>query len=253
MPRLSGLLMYRTISTGHSSRLSRSIRSWSGRRFLAKSRSDFKLKFKVFLVIIDGASLLLRRFLRPKPVLFPGSCLSTRARTPGCQRRFPRPPPESRGTDPSTMMSANTPVGDCAVSPPANGTRYSAASRSNPRMNRSTQLCAKSPGSAKDRNTASGSPPIAAISLNPRVKHRCPTDSGGCHSRRKWTPSRLKSVVTSSSCPAGGRKTAQSSPIPLIMPVRRDLAASARLRTRAINCLSGRGTHQLYSAKAADS
>src|SRR5271157_5788963 len=57
MPSLSGLLMYRTISTGHSSRSSNAISSSSGRRFLAKSRSDFKLRFSVFFVIIGGASL----------------------------------------------------------------------------------------------------------------------------------------------------------------------------------------------------
>src|SRR5271165_1417242 len=57
MPSLSGLLMYRTISTGHSSRSSSAINSSSGRRFLAKSRSDFKLRFSVFFVIIGGASL----------------------------------------------------------------------------------------------------------------------------------------------------------------------------------------------------
>src|SRR5271165_1989926 len=61
MPSLSGLLMYRTISTGHSSRSSSAINSSSGRRFLAKSRSDFKLRFSVFFVIIGGASLFLNR------------------------------------------------------------------------------------------------------------------------------------------------------------------------------------------------
>ena len=57
MPSLSGLHMCRTISTGHSSRSSSSISSSSGSRFLAKSRSDFKLRFNVFLVIIAGTSL----------------------------------------------------------------------------------------------------------------------------------------------------------------------------------------------------
>ena len=57
MPSLSGLLMYRTISTGHSSRSSSAMSSSSGRRFLAKSRSDFKLSCRVFLVIMAGASL----------------------------------------------------------------------------------------------------------------------------------------------------------------------------------------------------
>ena len=39
-------------------------------------------------------------------------------------------------------------------------------------------------------------PPMAAMSLNPRVRQRWPADSGVCQSRRKWIPSRLKSVVT---------------------------------------------------------
>src|ERR1035437_230309 len=58
MPSLSGLLICRMISSGHSSRSSNAISSSSGRRFFAKSRSDFKLNCNVFLVIIDGASLL---------------------------------------------------------------------------------------------------------------------------------------------------------------------------------------------------
>src|SRR3974390_1134525 len=61
MPSLSGLLMYRTISSGHSSRSSNAISSSSGKRFLAKSRSDFKLRFNVFFAIIGGASLFLDR------------------------------------------------------------------------------------------------------------------------------------------------------------------------------------------------
>src|ERR1035441_5462990 len=58
MPSLSGLLICRMISSGHSSRSSNAISSSSGRRFFAKSRSDFKLNCNVFLVIIVGASLL---------------------------------------------------------------------------------------------------------------------------------------------------------------------------------------------------
>src|ERR1017187_5536529 len=57
MPNLSGSLMCLIISTGHSSRSSNAISSSSGRRFFAKSRSDFKLSCNVFLVIIVGASL----------------------------------------------------------------------------------------------------------------------------------------------------------------------------------------------------
>src|ERR1019366_9296715 len=57
MPSLSGSDICRTISTGHSSRSSNAISSSSGRRFFAKSRSDFKLSCNVFLVIIVGTSL----------------------------------------------------------------------------------------------------------------------------------------------------------------------------------------------------
>jgi len=56
---------------------------------------------------------------------------------------------------------------------------------------------------------------MAAMSLRPRARQRCATDSGGCQSRRKWIPSRVKSVVTRQSFPAGNRSTAQSSPIPV--------------------------------------
>src|ERR1017187_3471973 len=59
MPSLSGLHMCRTTSIGHSSRASRSISSWSGRRFLANSRNDFRLSFNVLLVIIFYSSLRL--------------------------------------------------------------------------------------------------------------------------------------------------------------------------------------------------
>src|ERR1051326_7410693 len=44
--------MWRTISTGHSSFSSSSMRISSGRRFLAKSRNDFKLNLRVFGAII---------------------------------------------------------------------------------------------------------------------------------------------------------------------------------------------------------
>src|SRR5271169_3002629 len=57
MPNLSGLHMSRTISIGHSSRSSRSIRTSSGRRFLANSLRDFKLSFSVFDASMDKSSL----------------------------------------------------------------------------------------------------------------------------------------------------------------------------------------------------
>src|ERR1035438_800514 len=56
MPNLSGLHMCRTISSGHSSLASRSIRTSSVNRFLPKSLSDFKLNFNVFAVIIGLVS-----------------------------------------------------------------------------------------------------------------------------------------------------------------------------------------------------
>src|SRR5271166_4298421 len=57
MPSLSGLHMWRTISSGHSSRSSSSRSTSSGRRFLAKSLSDFKLNFSVLAVIMFRSSL----------------------------------------------------------------------------------------------------------------------------------------------------------------------------------------------------
>src|SRR5581483_4811205 len=57
MPSLSGLHMWRTISIGHSSRASRAITSSSGKRFFPKSRSDFRLSFKVFGEIIVVLSM----------------------------------------------------------------------------------------------------------------------------------------------------------------------------------------------------
>src|SRR5208283_1736588 len=57
MPSLSGLHMSRTISIGHSSRLSRSISTSSGRRFLANSLRDFTLSFKVLCASMGSSSL----------------------------------------------------------------------------------------------------------------------------------------------------------------------------------------------------
>ena len=57
IPSLSGLHMWRTISSGHSSRSSNSRSVSSGRRFFAKSCSDFRLSFSVFFAIIVDASL----------------------------------------------------------------------------------------------------------------------------------------------------------------------------------------------------
>src|ERR1035437_221290 len=57
IPSLSGLHMSRTISIGHSSRSSRSIRTSSGRRFLANSLRDFTLSFSVWCASISSTSL----------------------------------------------------------------------------------------------------------------------------------------------------------------------------------------------------
>ena len=64
------------------------ISSWSGSRFLANSLSDFKLSFKVLLVIIADTSISQKRFA------FRGLCWSVPAGTPGCRRRSRHPPPE---------------------------------------------------------------------------------------------------------------------------------------------------------------
>ena len=58
------------------------------------------------------------------------------------------------GTEPSTTMSAKTPSGDCAVSPPARRTENRVASFSNPATKRSTHSCGSSAGSASERNAA---------------------------------------------------------------------------------------------------
>src|SRR5208283_843984 len=57
MPSLSGLHMWWTMSSGHSSRSSSSRSTSSGRRFFAKSLSDFKLSFSVLFAIMGRASL----------------------------------------------------------------------------------------------------------------------------------------------------------------------------------------------------
>jgi hypothetical protein len=123
----------------------------------------------------------------------------------------------------STMSASTSPQGDSEVSPPASGTADWSANPRRPVKKRSTQrrparVESISAGSASERKAASGRAPIAARSLRPRASVRCPTDSGGCKSRRKWRPSRVKSVVTRISWPLGGRRMAQSSPMPRATP-----------------------------------
>ena len=162
------------------------------------------------------------------------------------------------GTVPRTTISARTPLGDSAVSPPARVTPCCSASRSRPRKKRVTQDCGSLPGSARERKAATGSPPIAAMSLNPLARQRWPTDSGGCQFLRKWIPSRLKSVVTRQSKPDPIRKTAQSSPIPTgisasplagsrLLPVE----ATSR-RSCAMSSLSGRGMSAINIPPSSD-
>jgi hypothetical protein len=134
-------------------------------------------------------------------------------------------------------MSASTPAGDSAMSPPASVTWNCRASLSKPPMNRSPQDCLNLRGKARDRNAAMGSPPMAAMSLSPRARQRWPTASGRCHSGRKCTPSREKSVVTSASWPRGSRITAQSSPI--VVMIRKLGPLPARRRIFAIRAFSG--------------
>jgi hypothetical protein len=93
-----------------------------------------------------------------------------------------------------------------------------------------------------------GSPPMAAMSLSPRARQRCPTDSGGCQSRRKCTPSRLKSVVTRKSRSFENRRTEASSPMPTRIEVLgpgwgrgRPPLRETWLRMRAISSRSGKG------------
>ena len=125
------------------------------------------------------------------------------------------------------------------------------------RANRPTQACARSRGRASDKKAAIGCPPIAAMSLSPRARQRCPIDSGECQSRRKWMPSSEKSVVTNvsfSSClPRRGcsRSTAQSSPIPVtIAGFLRTLAVR---RIWAINAFSPITTATTISESAGPS
>ncbi len=119
----------------------------------------------------------------------------------------------SASTRPAFPLRVSS-AGDCARSPPASGTLNRRASFNRPLRNWSAQRWGNPEGRASERKAAIGSPPMAAISLSPRARQRCPTTAAGCQSRRKCTFSRVKSVVTSKSCPAGGRSTAQSSPMP---------------------------------------
>jgi hypothetical protein len=104
-------------------------------------------------------------------------------------------------------------------------------------MNPSIHPCRSLPGTASDRKAARGIPPIAAMSLSPRARQRWPTESGGCHARRKWMFSSVKSVVISASCPLGSGNTAQSSPMP--SPERRLLPAARRIRSMTIFSVRG--------------
>lgn len=130
------------------------------------------------------------------------------------------------GTQPSTMTSARILEGDREVSPPLSVTLDSRANFRRPRKNRSTHDCGNFGGTASERKAALGRPPIAAMSLSPRTKQRWPTDSGECHSRRKWTFSSVKSVVTKMSLVCRRRSTAQSSPIPVTTFRSSDLEAN---------------------------
>jgi hypothetical protein len=146
------------------------------------------------------------------------------------------------------------------VSPPARTTPCWPASLTRPLVKAFTQDCDRSRGRARDRKAATGSPPMAAMSLNPLLRQRWPTAFAGCQSRRKWIFSRVKSVVTSESSPAGNRITAQSSPIPAMIagpdcrlelavprPVSLVTRDSSMLRKCAICDLSGSGMAPYYT------
>ena len=103
-------------------------------------------------------------------------------RSPVTKMRSPGFAPERRmalplGAEPTTTMSARIPPGDWAISPPARVTWNASASRSRPVRKRSTQLCGRLRGKASDRNAAMGRPPMAAMSLSPRVRQRWPITS----------------------------------------------------------------------------
>ena len=87
----------------------------------------------------------------------------------------------------------------------------------------------RSAGSPRERKQASGSPPMAAMSLSPRARQRWPTAAAGCHARRKCTSSTQRSVVTSNSYPGERRRMAQSSPMPWITPFAEADWASRRI------------------------
>ena len=165
------------------------------------------------------------------------SAKCTRSRTARSPGRAPeRNSAFPRGTAPSSTMSATT-IADSARSPPASGVRCWSASARNPSKKRSTQAWRRpratvsSRGKPKERKAASGRAPMEAMSLSPRARVRWPTDSGGCHSRRKCLPAIDKSVVTASSSPRFSRKIAQSSPIPRRSPPLAERVARRRIRS----------------------
>jgi len=133
------------------------------------------------------------------------------------------------------------------VSPPDRVTVNRLASRRSPARKSFTHLCGSFGGSANERKQAKGSPPIEAMSLNPRARQRCPTLAAGCHSRRKWIFSMHKSVVTSRCEPAGTFNMAQSSPIPRTTPGLTVLADFRRITS--IICFSGMTNRSNYIEK----
>ena len=125
-------------------------------------------------------------------------------------------------------------AGDWEVSPPARGTLWRSARARKPLKKEEIQVlpdlfASMSAGRARERKAARGVAPMAARSLRPRARQRWPTDSGGWRSRRKCRFSRVKSVVTSTSESSGGRRMAQSSPIPRGRVLLREAAKSWRI------------------------
>ena len=142
-----------------------------------------------------------------------------------------------------TMSAATS--GDSARSPPASGVLQASARARNPSKNLSIQGAAlralafwtSSEGKPNDRKAATGRAPMAAKSLNPRARVRCPMISGECQSRLKWRPAMDKSVVTASSSLARGRSSAQSSPIPNRSAPWEDCAARRRIWRSSVSSL----------------
>src|SRR5690606_5826734 len=149
----------------------------------------------------------------PPPTSSPGLAVSRRSACP--HRTWP-------------MAVTPSARGPRVVSPPTRATWCNPASSKKPSSMASHQAASGS-GRVRERVHQAGSAPMAARSERLTASAFQPMSAGGWEAR-KWTPSLSTSVVTTSSCPAAGRRAAASSP----MPVATSLRSRARLRMRAI-------------------